>query len=72
MCFETVIGIEPEDAIAWYNKGVVLRRMCKYEDAIQCFDKNLKIVPHFSDAWKNKEFLFEAMAENYDTETKYQ
>ncbi len=40
---------------AWNNKGVFLRRMNKFKDAIMCFDKALSIDPSFDVAKKNRD-----------------
>jgi tetratricopeptide (TPR) repeat protein len=38
----------------WNNKGRVLYKLGKYEKAIECCDKALKIDPDFMEAWYNK------------------
>ena len=43
-------------AIDWYNKGVNLSKEFKYDDAIQAFDKAIKINPQYADAWFEKGF----------------
>jgi tetratricopeptide (TPR) repeat protein len=38
----------------WYNKGTALGELGKYEEAIECYGKALKIDPNHADAWCNK------------------
>lgn len=52
--FDKAIKINPQHAVAWNNKGVLLSRLGKYEDAITYFDKALEINPKLADAWYNK------------------
>lgn len=58
---------QPQDATSLYNKGVVLAKLCKYEDALKTFDEVLKINPQFDDAHYNRQVLtdlFEKAKEN--------
>ncbi len=43
-----------EDFMAWYNKGLALAKLGKYEEAIECFDKAIELNPNFAPAWNNK------------------
>ncbi len=43
-----------DDSNAWYNKGVALRKLGRYEEALQAIDKALKLKPDDFDAWYNK------------------
>ena len=47
-------GLQSEDsqALAWYNKGVMLPD--DSEEAMKCFDKAIELEPEFVDAWLNK------------------
>ena len=45
-------GIKDSQALAWYNKGVMLPD--DSEEAMKCFDKAIKSDPGFVDAWINK------------------
>ena len=38
----------------WCNKGVVLGKLGRHEEAIECYDKALKINPQYAMAWRNK------------------
>ena len=52
--FDFVVHINPNDARAWYNKGVALVNLGKHDEAIKCFDKAIKINPNDAKAWYNK------------------
>jgi tetratricopeptide (TPR) repeat protein len=52
--FEDVIQLEPENTMAWNNKGVALRKLGRLEDAINCYNKVLVIEPKQTQALINK------------------
>jgi tetratricopeptide (TPR) repeat protein len=39
---------------AWNNKGVVLTKLGKYNEALECFDNALKLNPGVSNTWLNR------------------
>ncbi len=47
------------DEIALYNQGVVLVKLCKYEEALKLFDTLLQKNPQYEDARYNKQVLTE-------------
>lgn len=48
------IRIDPNDADAWNNKGVALKKQAKYDEAIEAYDEAVRIDPKFAIAWNNK------------------
>lgn len=38
-----LLEIDPDNATAWSNKGIVFKQLRKYKQAIECFDKSLQI-----------------------------
>jgi len=42
----------------WHSRGIVFAKLCKHENAIECFDEALKINPNHEKAWYNKGFSF--------------
>ena len=43
--FEMAISLDEKDPDLWNMKGVVLRSLGRYNDAIECFNKSLEIDP---------------------------
>ena len=58
-CYEKALEINLENDETWANKGVLLRKLGKYEEALECFEKALEINPEFADAWKWKGIILE-------------
>ena len=46
---------------AWNNKGVALKNLSRFKDAIECYDKAIEINPQFLTAWENKAFAEEKL-----------
>lgn len=55
-----VIG--PYDDAVWNNKGVSLHALARDKEAIQCYDRALRICPDYADAWGNKGVSLHALA----------
>jgi tetratricopeptide (TPR) repeat protein len=53
-CYDKAIEIDPNDANAWYNKGISLGKLETYEEALKCYDKAIEIDPNHAYAWRNK------------------
>ncbi len=49
-CFEQAIVMNANDPDLWNFKAVVLRSMGRHEEAIECFNKSLKIDPRDKNA----------------------
>jgi len=49
-CFEQAIVMNANDPDLWNYKAVVLRSMGRNEEAIECFNKSLKIDPRDKNA----------------------
>ena len=43
--FEQALLMDQSDPELWNNKGVALRSMGRYDEAIECFNKSLEIEP---------------------------
>ena len=44
-CFEQALLLDQNNPELWNYKGVALRSMGRYNDAIECFNKSLEIDP---------------------------
>ncbi len=58
---EQLLGVEDKDTqmdlksdTSWNNKGVILTKLGKYNEALDCFDSALKLNPGVSDTWLNR------------------
>ena len=51
----------PPNKYAWYNKGIDLDAMGRYEDAINCYDKAIEIDPLYALTWYNKGLALQAL-----------
>lgn len=45
---------DPENPVAWSNKGTALINQRRYEEAIQAFDEVIRIDPELASAWSYK------------------
>lgn len=52
--YDIAINKNPQDIVAWYNKGNVLDNMGKREEAIACYDKVLEVIPNDISSMYNK------------------
>ncbi len=48
--FEQALLLTPDDPDLWNHKGIALRSMGRYEEAMECFNKSLKIDPRDKNA----------------------
>ena len=48
------IKLDGNNANVWYNKGIILFKMCRYQDALNAFAQAADIDPEFTEAWYNK------------------
>jgi Flp pilus assembly protein TadD len=52
--YEEAIAINPRDVDAYYNKGVVLDELKRYEEAIEAYEGVIGLNPQYTDAYNNK------------------
>ena len=55
--FDKAIEIEPLNYFAWANKGLILKKLDKREEAILCYDRAIQIQPNYPNSWFNKGVL---------------
>lgn len=46
-------------ASVWNNNGYAFRKQSKYQSAIECYDKAIKLQPNYAKAWYNKGYILE-------------
>lgn len=59
--FDQVLEMNPQNADAWNNKGVVLYQMGEAVGALTCYDEALKADPESLEALRNRGFVLRAM-----------
>jgi tetratricopeptide (TPR) repeat protein len=52
--WSSVLELKPDDAWAWYNKGITLGNLGRHEEALAAYDKALELNPDDARAWYNK------------------
>lgn len=60
------INIDANNANLWYNKGIILFRMCRYQDALNSFAQAADIDPGFAGAWCNKGVALMELGKNIE------
>uniref|UniRef100_UPI001BD29B65 tetratricopeptide repeat protein n=2 Tax=Methanospirillum sp. TaxID=45200 RepID=UPI001BD29B65 len=50
---DETVRLTPQDADAWYNRGVTLGKLERYEEEVDSYKQALTIRPNFSSAWEN-------------------
>ena len=53
--------INPRNISAWNNKGISLRSIKRFSDALKCFDKTIEIDNNYEWGWHNKGFTLTEM-----------
>ncbi len=61
LCFDEVLGIEPQNAEALVKKGTALERMRKLNEAIECYDRAIEADRSMTIAYLYKGGLFNRM-----------
>jgi len=52
--YEKAIELEPDDAVAWYNKGITLGELNRLEEELQAYEKAIELKPDYTHALVNK------------------
>jgi tetratricopeptide (TPR) repeat protein len=53
-CFDRAMALNPELALASYNKGVALLKSDNSDKAVEYFDRAIEINPELAEAWYSK------------------
>ncbi|TRU86842.1 MAG: tetratricopeptide repeat protein, partial [Microcystis novacekii Mn_MB_F_20050700_S1D] len=53
--YDQALEIKPDFHQAWYNRGIALGKLGRYEDAIASYARALEIKPDDHEAWNNRE-----------------
>lgn len=52
--YTEAIRLDPNDVVAWYNKGIALKTLTEYDSAIECFDEAIRLNPNNAGPWTGK------------------
>ncbi|MGA9382421.1 MAG: tetratricopeptide repeat protein [Phormidium sp.] len=52
--YNQALKINPDDHVAWYDRGIALGKLGRYEEAIASFDQAVKLNPNNDAAWNNQ------------------
>lgn len=58
---DKVLEMNPDNSVAWNNKGYYLASLKRYEEALKPLDKAIKLDPHSVRAWGNKAWALESL-----------
>jgi tetratricopeptide (TPR) repeat protein len=70
-CFDKVIELDSNDALAWYNKGNAFAAQGMFEAAAGCYEKATKIDPKLNLAWENKAHALKELGRNSEAEAAF-
>ncbi len=52
--YDKAIELDPNYAMAWFNKGTALGKLSRHEKSLKAFDKAIELGPNYAMAWCNK------------------
>ena len=63
--------MKPDYAEAWSNKGIVLNKLNRFDEALAHYDKALGLKPDYAEAWSNKGVTLNELKRYDDAIAKY-
>jgi len=58
---EELIEINPNDKDALFSKGIVLAKLERYEESIDCLDRSAELNPRYPSVWRLKSTIYTTM-----------
>ena len=55
------LRLNPKNEQAWFDKGIVLRKLENYKGALEAFDEVTAISPENEEAWFNKAIVLSSL-----------
>lgn len=68
---EQALRLDPNYALAYYNKGVALRELKRYEDAISAYDQAIRLDPTYAFAYQNKGIALQRLGKQKEAQQAY-
>jgi tetratricopeptide (TPR) repeat protein len=68
---EQAIRLDPNYALAYYNKGNALRNLKRNEEAISAYDQAIRLDPNFASAYYNKGIVLELLGKQKEAQQAY-
>ena len=59
--YDKAIELEPDNVIAWDNKGTVLGKLSRYNEEIEIYDKAIELKPDFANSWFHRARTYSLM-----------
>ena len=69
--YSKAIEINPQLVEAWSNKGTVLYKLGKHDEAIKAFDRTIEINPQDAEAWYNKGTALKALGRTIEADAAF-
>ena len=64
--------INPDDAVAWFDRGLALTKLDRKEDAAKAFEHVVHIDANNTKAWKNLGIVFDDLGRHEEAVKAYQ
>jgi len=60
------LELNPKDALLWFEKGAVLNKLDKPNEALKAFDKSIEINPESTNSWYEKGLILKELGNEAD------
>ena len=64
--FEKAIELDPHNFYALVDKGVILKKLNRREESLECYNQAIEIEPEYPNSWFNKGVLLGCMGQLQD------
>lgn len=69
--FDEAIGLNPNFALAWYDKGNAFFSIYMYNEALQDINEAIEINPKYAEAWRNKGVALEFSNQSSESDAAF-
>lgn len=64
--YDLIIKINPEDAIAFKQRGLALAKLQRYEEAVTSYDRAIELNPNDASSWSQRGYVLRQLNRNND------